>query len=157
MPNSTRGPITNPVTQQSLRLWDKFRDLFKLISPHPPLFSFFNHPSFYPAFMDPTSFQVWAQSGLQRIRDLVTSDTLQTFPALQTQAQLSSNECFCYFQISHFIRTIIGTHTSLDSLSLYLGICNSDPHARASFPVYTATSHPIQLASHHMLLNGPRT
>lgn len=96
--------------------------------PHSPLLSFFDHPNFYTAFTEPAYFQAWTQSGLWHIRDLVTSNFLKTFLALQAQTQLPSKECFQYVQIAHFTQAIIGSHSSLDILTLYEGICDSDPH-----------------------------
>lgn len=78
------------------------------MSSRSPLLSFLGHPLFYPAYTEPASFQVWSQAGLSRIYDLITGNTVKSFPALQTQAQLPHKECFRYLQIAHFVQTIIG-------------------------------------------------
>lgn len=129
LPPTTRGPISNPITGHSLKLWDKLRGPFKLQSPHSPLLSFLDHPNFYPAQVSPNSFQIWHRAGLCRIRDFVSGSDIKTFASLQNLTDIPNTEIFRFLQISHFIRTTIGTHTSLDDLSLFEGICNSDPHA----------------------------
>lgn len=60
--------------------------------------------------------------------DLITDNALKSFPDLQTQAKLPPKECFRYLQIAHFAQTVIGSCSSLDSLSIFKGICDSDPH-----------------------------
>lgn len=67
LPPAARGTITNPITQCTLKLWDRLRTPFKLVSPHSPLLSFLGHPLFYPAYTEPALFQTWAQAGLTRI------------------------------------------------------------------------------------------
>lgn len=150
LPPSTRGLITNPVTRHSLRLWDSLRGPFKLTSPHSPLLSFLGHPLFYPAFTEPGSFWLWSQAGLSRICHLVTDTTIKFFPALQSQADLPPNECFRYFQIAHFVQTIIGSCSPVDGLSIYEGICDSDPHAPGIISrLYNhLTSPPVNLPSY---------
>lgn len=77
LPSSTCGPITNPITGHSLKLWDKLQDPFKLMSAHSPLLSFLGHPKFYPALADPGSFQLWLRAGLNCICDLVTEASMK--------------------------------------------------------------------------------
>lgn len=104
--SSTRGLISNPVTRHSLKLWDRLRGPFQLISPHSLLLSFLGHPLFYLVFTEPHSFQNWLQAELSRICDLVSDTTLKMFPALQSQAGLPPNECFRYLQVAHFSQTV---------------------------------------------------
>lgn len=104
------------------------RGPFNLMSPYTPLLSFVNYPNFYPAFSDSTSLQSWTLVGLSCIYDLVTSSQWK-HSLLYKNNFNSLPGSFRYLQIAHFIQPIIHTHSSLDSLSLYEGICNSDPHA----------------------------
>lgn len=129
LPPAARGAITNPITQCTLKHWDRLRTPYKLVSSHSPLLSFLGHPQFNPALSEPTLFQAWAQAGLTRISDLLSGNSIKPFPVIQAQAHLSPKECFRYLQIAHFVKTNLKSSTELDTQTEFEDICDSDPHA----------------------------
>lgn len=150
MTRSDCGPIANTITQHSLVLWHKLGGPFKFASPHAALLSFLSHPAFYPAYSNPASFRLWQSLGFTRISNLGTNTGLKTFATLQQQFQVPSPEYFCYLQLAHFLMTTIRIHSSLTSLSLFKGICNSDLHASGILlHLYThLTSPPVSMPSY---------
>lgn len=125
-----RSHLTNPIMKHSLAIWDRFNDSHGLRSKHNPLLSFLGNPAFYPAWKFPKSFSAWSSRKLTRLYKLVTTDTLQTFPMLCKNHELSNNEIFRYLQIKNFFTPLLSLSTSINQMSQFEHICISDPHVR---------------------------
>lgn len=125
-----RVHLSNPITKQTLAIWDKHKSALNLQSPHNPLLSFLNNPAFYPAWKFPRSFSVWSSKNLTRLYNLSSTKAIYTFPVLCETFGLPKTEIFRYLQIKNFYEPLLSTGSTLNQMTQFERICISDPHIR---------------------------
>lgn len=101
--SSDRKKLNNPITKHTLAIWDKFKLVNGLQSPHIPLLSFLKNPLFYPAWSSPKSFKAWTSTNLTQLCELASSTSFKTFPDLCESHKLPNSELFRYLQIKTFL------------------------------------------------------
>ena len=127
---SDRKNIKNKITKHTITIWDKFKLIKGLQSPHVPLLSFIRNPLFYPACTFPNSFKKWISSNITQLCDMSTSTSLKTFPELCDRHQLPQSELFRYLQIKNFFMPYIQNLSKLDELTQFERICKREPHSK---------------------------
>lgn len=122
--------LSNPITKQTLAVWDKCKFAHNLQSTHNPLLSFLNNPAFYPAWKFPKSFSAWTSTNLTRLYNLSSTKAIYTFPVLCETFGLPKTEIFRYLQIKNFYEPLLSTGSTLNQMTQFERICISDPHIR---------------------------
>lgn len=116
--------ITNPITKHSLTIWDRLK------SPHNPLLSFLNNPSFYPAWSSLSSFSAWSNAGLIRPIFFLHSELLHLFPHSVRCINLPASELFRYLQLKHLFSQTTPPDFTTPGFTTFESSCKFDPHKR---------------------------
>lgn len=99
---------SNSIVISSLRIWNQFRQHFKLTSPspHSPIC---NNHLFIPSTLD-GAFASWKHKGIISFSDLYNDGIFASFDNLGQKFDLPRSSLFNYFQVRDFARTILYFH-----------------------------------------------
>ncbi|PIO29580.1 hypothetical protein AB205_0187670, partial [Aquarana catesbeiana] len=113
----------NIIIKHTVAIWDKFKIVNGLQSPHVPLLLFIRNPLFYPACSVPKSFKDWTSFILTQICELTPPTSFKTFPELCEKHKLPQSELFQYLQSKE-------RKSNLDKVTSFERICKCDPHSK---------------------------
>lgn len=118
-----RAHLSNPITKQSLTIWDKFKVTPTLQSSHNPLLSFLRNPAFYPSWESPTAIAAWFNANLFRLH---THNAIHTLPILWETFGLPRTELFRYLQENNFYMPFLQMDSPLNQITQFERICKRD-------------------------------
>lgn len=95
----------NPVLIHIIKTWHEVRKnigLKNIFSPKTPL----KQNELIPMSVDNKILEIWYQKGIRHLEDCYEDGSLMSFEDLRRKYDLSSKNCFCYLQLSSFLKSV---------------------------------------------------
>lgn len=95
----------NPVLIHIIKTWHEVRKnigLKNIFSPKTPL----KQNELIPMSVDNKILEIWYQKGIRHLEDCYEDGSLMSFKDLRRKYDLSSKNCFCYLQLSSFLKSV---------------------------------------------------
>lgn len=136
----------SPTLSHSVSLCDSFYRFTKIASTWYKLAHIFHKPHFPPG-QDIKAFQWWLKKGLYRIGHYFYSNGPLMLSHCVNKLEIPS-ERYCFFQISHFLRSIWTDKLKPLSVTLYEQWCSNVMDMRGGISlIYLALAEPLEKTS----------